>query len=62
MVQTPNCEFCKNKLAVVIENKQYYCGNCYCEKINIKAGKKIININYDNRTSIQSNRDGLEKT
>ena len=24
------CEICNKKLAVVIENKKYYCGVCYC--------------------------------
>ena len=26
----PKCEICKVKRAVVIENKKYFCGNCYC--------------------------------
>lgn len=31
-----NCEFCKKKKAVVIEDKKYYCGDCYIriKKIN----------------------------
>ena len=52
MTKKSNCQICENKLAVVIEDKKYYCGKCYCIKYNI----------YDNRTSVQSDRIGLEET
>lgn len=30
------CKQC-NKDAVIIEDKKYYCGDCYCKKHNIKT-------------------------
>jgi Zn finger protein HypA/HybF involved in hydrogenase expression len=34
--QKNKCEQC-DKDAVIIEDKKYYCGECYCNKYNIKA-------------------------
>jgi hypothetical protein len=36
------CEVCDVAVAVVIDNKKYYCGECYCIKYKIpkKKGKE----------------------
>jgi len=34
------CESCKTKIAVVIEDKKYYCGKCLCLKKGINPQGK----------------------
>jgi protein-arginine kinase activator protein McsA len=36
-----DCETCKNKLAIIIENKKYYCAECYLKKEGIKPLHQI---------------------
>ena len=36
MVEKINCENCKNKPAVIIENKKYYCADCMLLKEGIQ--------------------------
>ena len=44
--QKNKCEHC-DKDAVIIEDKKYYCGKCYCNKHNIKVN--------DERTTTNTN-------
>ena len=44
-----NCEQCKKKISVIIENKKYYCGECYCLMKGIRPYDQINDFKKKNK-------------